>query len=186
MSKREMEIIKTHSSTSPSGTTITLASNLSNNHSIGERVYKIKYDQVELSHASTESGSKSTLSTSTGSGIVALQADEKVLVYDETEHTSGYYFARFKDSISGNFGSYTDAVPYGGFARGTVGYAIDYALKRNKLDGFTNDITHEFCIDELNEGISDMRNSQRSWPELRAVNEIIGQTARGTLTECHI
>ena len=59
----DAEIIKTHGSTSPSGTTITLASNTVFAHSAGTKVYQIQFDQVELSHASTLTGSKSVLST---------------------------------------------------------------------------------------------------------------------------
>jgi len=63
------EIVKTHASSVPSGTTITLAANTVFAHNAGDKVYRIEFDQVEISHAATLTGSKSTLATS------ALQAD---------------------------------------------------------------------------------------------------------------
>ena len=58
------EIIKTHATTAPSGTTITLASNLAKSHPKDVKVYVLPYDQAQFYHATTSAGSKTLLSTS--------------------------------------------------------------------------------------------------------------------------
>ena len=176
----DSEIIKTHASSAPSGSTVTLASNTGYAHSRGTKVSIIKYDQVELSRAATVSGSKTTLTTTAGSGIVSLQADTKEQVYDETEYTSGYYFARFKNSIGGTFSGYSDAVPYGGFTSNTVGYAIDYAMRRNSLTGFTEKASYQFCLEEINSCLKQIKGKQVHWPGHQTFNYALGQTSRGS------
>lgn len=169
------EVINVHASTAPSGTTITLASGLSRAHSVHTKVREMYYDQVEFSHASTATGSKSVLATV---DIDTMNPDGEV-VHSDTTQTSGFYFARFKNSIDTTYSDYTDAIPYGGLARNTVGYIIDYALKRNKLSNFTEHITHEFCIEEVNACLEDMRNQLRRWTKYQEFDYVLGQTARG-------
>src|SRR3990167_9465568 len=128
----QSEIIKTHASSAPSGSTITLVTTLTFAHKAGTKVYMIQYDQVELSHATTVGGSKTLLTTSVGSGLVALEADEKEMVYNETEFSTGYYYARFKESIGGTFSDYCDAVAAGAYTETTVAAVINYALVNSK------------------------------------------------------
>lgn len=179
LGQEDAEIIKTHSSTSPSGNTVTLASNLSFDHVIGEKVYIISYDKVELSHASTATGSKSTLSTG-DSGLIDLEADNEVVVYDETEHDSGFYFARFKNSISNSFGDYTDALPYDGWNRNQAGYLALAALRELDVD-FSDNVTIDWLSDALNDGVRRVLNKQKRWSEYQNLNAKIANTVRGEL-----
>ena len=69
------EIIKTHAVTTPSGQTLTLASATARAHQRGDPVYIINYDRYELSHATTATGSKTTLTitgvdSALGSGLI--------------------------------------------------------------------------------------------------------------------
>src|SRR4051794_35855433 len=59
------EIILTHASSAPSGTTVTLASTLVKTHPVGSKVYVVLFNQFELSHATTAAGSKTTLTVAT-------------------------------------------------------------------------------------------------------------------------
>lgn len=180
LGSEQSEIIKTHGSTAPSGSTVTLASNTVFAHKAGTTIYVIQYDQVELSQSSTISGSKTLLTTTVGSGLVALEADQQTMTYDETEFSSGYYFARYKNSISGTFSGYCDAVPYGGFTENTAGSAIDFALRNSKVREFTDDITQNWCYEQITDCFRFIQGKQKRWNKYQSLNSAIGTTARGT------
>ena len=166
------EILLTHASTAPSGTTVTFASNTVKAHSAGTSIYVIQYNQVEISHAATLAGSKSVLSTT------GIQADAVVQVYEDVTQTSGYYFARYKDTADSAFSGYSDGVIYNGYASNAVGYMIDKALHRaNKT--LSNTLTKDFCYSEMNEGIRFVQGKQKHWPEHYVYNYIGGQAQRG-------
>jgi len=173
------EIIKTHASTTPSSKTVTLASATINNHPAGTPVYVLRVDQIELSHATTLTGSKSTLTTTIGSGLIGIEADTVRMVYNEDEQTSGFYFARYKNSISGNFEAYTDGLPYGGWDKGTVGSIVLQSLKNNLLKRFTRDISLEFCLGHISDVLQKVQGKQLRWPQHQSFNKILGQTSRG-------
>lgn len=97
------EFVKTHTSTAPTGSTITLTANTSFIHYTGEKVWLVEYDAIELAHTTTTTGTKTALTTSTGNGLVSLEADNEVLVYPEREYNSGYYFGRFINDIGAVF-----------------------------------------------------------------------------------
>ena len=167
------EIIAVHASTSPSGTTITLAANTGTAHQSGEKVYYVEFNQVEIAHASTLTGSKSTLAT------VALAAGEQETRYLDTSETSGFYFARFRDSVAASTGDYSDGIAYGGWAVNAVGRMIDAALRdvKVKLD---EDVTVDDCLRWITEGMEDGQGKLYRWPEHISYNTIVGQAQRGT------
>lgn len=167
------EIIKTHASSAPSGSTVTLASNTVFLHPAGTPVYVIDWDQVEISHAATVAGAKSVLATQ------ALQPDQKLTLYDDTVQTAGFYFVRFKETIGNTFSDYSDPIPFAGYGDNTVGNAIKYALKRNKLKTFTEFIDHDFCIEEINNCLKDARSRLKRWPSMQSFDYNLGNTSRG-------
>ena len=168
------EIIKTHASTAPSGTTITLASNLTKTHDVYTKVRIIGYDQVEIHHADTATGEKTLLDT------IAIQCDSLETRYDDTTESAGYYFTRFKNTIApATYSDYSDPIPYAGYGENTVGFAVNYALKRNKMESFTNFIDYQFCIDEINACLDFITGKLKGWTDLLKLNQIIGQTERG-------
>lgn len=174
------EIVKTHASSAPSGSTVTLAANTVRSHAAGCKVRVIAYDQIELKHTTTEDGSKTALTTTLGSGLVAIQADTKVQVYEETEFTTGYYFARYKDSIGGGFSGYTDAVVFGGWLAYTVGYAIQQALHRLSLT-LNEKITRKYCYDDgINDCLRVAKGKLKRWPKHHIFNYILGQVTYGS------
>ena len=97
------EFVKTHTSTAPTGSTITLVANTTYAHYAGEKVFLVDYNQIELAHTTTTTGTKTALVTTTLNGLVALDADLPNLIYPETEYNSGYYFGRFVNSIGITF-----------------------------------------------------------------------------------
>lgn len=172
LGNEDSEIILTHASTAPSGSTVTLASNTTFAHPQGTKVYILDWNQVEFSQASTATGSKTTIDT------IAIQADQKKTQYSDTSVSSGFYFYRFKNSIDTTYSSYSDPIPYSDYTEAYVGKVIEYALKRNKSD-YTDNVDHEFCIDEINACLRYMHGKLKKWHRLQDFDKILGQTSRG-------
>lgn len=166
------EIVKTHASTAPSGTTITLAAGTEFAHSAGTKIYRIEFDQVEISHAATLTGAKSVLSTET------LQADQTIQRYLDTTQTTGFYFARFKESIGSTFGSYSAGIPYDGWATNQFGYLMEQALRNNKVE-YSEDLTRQDLFAFGTQGLKLIQGKQIRFPQHQSLNSIIGQTTRG-------
>lgn len=101
-------IIKTHAATAPTGSTITLASALPFDYYSDTPITILDYDQVEYSRATTLTGSKTVLATQ------AINADRVESYYKDLNNSTGFAFARFKNSITNTFSVYTTGVPYTG------------------------------------------------------------------------
>lgn len=68
---------------------------LANDHPVGSPVYLIQFNQIELS-AGAELGSAVKLETPLGTvGIITVQADTKVQVYDVSDIDAVNFFARY-------------------------------------------------------------------------------------------
>lgn len=169
------EIIKTHAETSPTGTTITLVSNLSQSYQLGTKVRVIPYDQVEISHATTTTGDKTVLDT------VSLTSDSIQTRYEDQDYSSGYYFIRFKNTVltPNIYSDYSDPIPYSGYGTNTVGNIIAYALKRNKLETFTKFVDYEFCIEEINSCLKYITGKLKKWTRLQEFDYKLGTLTRG-------
>ena len=168
------EIIKTHTATAPTGTTVTLLSGLVKTHGPYTKVRVMLYDQIELSHATTVAGTKTVISTGN------LQPESEETRVDDSTYSSGYYFTRYKNTITTTYSDYSDPIPYAGFGANTVAFAINYALKRNKLDAFTKYIDYELLIDETNACLQFITGKLKGWSKLLELNYPLGQTARGS------
>ncbi|MDD5065230.1 MAG: hypothetical protein PHQ35_10800 [Phycisphaerae bacterium] len=173
LGEENCEIILTHSATAPTGTTITLASNLLFTHLPYTKIKIIPYNQIEFSHADTITGTKSVLTT------IAVRPNALETIYNDTASLSGYFFTRFKETITNTFSDYSDPIPFEGLEQNTVGFAINYALKRNKLDGFTDWVDYQFCIEETNAALNFIAGKMKGWTKLFKENYIMGQTSRG-------
>ncbi len=169
------EIVKTHDSTAPTGSTITLAANTVFAHASSVKVTVILYDQVEFSTATTSGGSKSVLST------VSFWADSNTTNYTDTASSTGFYYTRFKNTITSAFSSYTDEMAVTGWSSNTVGYMVDRALRNLSLD-LSDILTIEDCYEWLNAGIRLIQGKLKRWVEHYTYNAVIGQTERGINT----
>jgi len=125
-------------------------------HSIGEPVYRIPYNQIELSRATTETGSKSVLATN------EVQPDDEYTRYEDVSNTTGYGFVRFKNSQTSTFSEYSDAIPYTGYVAKSLGRMLKMVRRRlNESD--VKFIDDEDIIEELNEKQRDIAH-ERLWP----------------------
>ena len=170
--KEGSEIIKTHSATAPSGTTITLLSALTKSHPKDTKVYVIPYDQAQFYNATTETGTKTLMSTSD------IDEENKETKYEDGTYTSGYYFVRFYNSINGNYTDYSDAIPYGGLDSNTVGYVIELSMKELKKE-FSDILTFNTLLDEINSCLRYIRGKLKRWSNVQEFDYILDQMNRG-------
>ena len=166
------EIINTSASTAPTGSTITLASNTVFPHSSGTPVYVIDYDNVEVSTATTLTGSKTVLAT------IPVQVGSDYTTYDDTAGSVGYYFARFKNTITTTYSSYSDGIPVGGYGILTARYIINNALGMINKD--TSELlTDQFCFNEINNCQMEVLREYKRWSFMQVFDYSLGQITTG-------
>ncbi|MFA5990487.1 MAG: hypothetical protein WC803_12900 [Sphingomonas sp.] len=166
------EIIKTHSATAPTGTTITLATALAKSHPKDVKVSILPYDQAEFSYASTATGSKTVLATSD------IDEEANETSYDDTTYTSGYYFTRFKNSINGNYSAYSDPIPYAGFNSNTVSYIVQLCLSETGKK-VSETLTYERLTQEINACLRYVRGKLKTWSNMQEFDYVLDQMHRG-------
>lgn len=153
------EIINTHGSTAPSGNTVTLASSTLRAHSNSDEVRVIPYDQVEYSYATILTGSKNVITT------VTMDVSKETVYYDSSV-TTGYYFARFKNSITNIFSGYSDGCPVGSYAVNTARYAIDSALGELNKDE-SSVFSDEYGFVQINNCQQEVKKELKRWSWLQ-------------------
>ena len=170
--QEESEIIKTHSSTAPSGNTVTLASNLTKTHAGDTKVYSILFNQIEFSHSSTTTGARVVMDT------ISIDPENTSTIINDSTYTGGYYFTRYYNSISNTFSEYSDAIPYKGFSSNTVSYIIDLAMKETGKD-YTPRLTYNGLVQEINECLRFIRGKLKRWSNDYVYDYVFGQANRG-------
>ena len=166
------EIIKTSSSVAPSGSTITLASATKLPHSASTRILMISYDQVEISNATITTGTKTVLTTA------SLDPTSDFTAYDDAVSVGGYYFARFKHSITNLFSPYSDPAPYSGYTLLSARSIIDSAQKGiNKYKAVQLD--DDFSFQQIDNCQTEVLRELKRWSFMQSFNQVIGQTSIG-------
>lgn len=165
------EIAYTHADTAPTGNTITLSATLVKPHTAGTNVYVLGYDQVEISTATTLTGTKTVLN------LINIDPELEETPYDDSEERTGYYFIRFYNSLTDSYGEYSDPAPVGGWSDYQVAAVIFYALKRNKLTTFTDTVDYDFCLDEINACLKYIRGKLKKWHKLQVFDYSLGKLA---------
>jgi hypothetical protein len=165
------EIIHTHSSTAPTGSTITLASATTQNHSNSDYVSIILYDQVEISYAVTATGTKTVITT------IYLDVDDET-IYDDSTAT-GYYFIRYKNSITSTYSTYSDPIPITDYPINSARYLIDSALM--EINKTTSPIfSDEYGFKQLNNGQLEVLRELKRWSWMAKFNSPFATTSVGT------
>jgi len=126
-------------------------------HSVDEPVYRIDYNQIEFSRATTKiAGTGTVLATN------EVQPDDIYTRYEDTTNSTGYGFVRFKESDSSAYSSYSDAIPYTGYTKKSLGRMIKGVRRRLGEESFKY-VTDEDIIEEINEKQRDIAH-ERLWP----------------------
>ena len=158
------EIIATHGSTAPTGTSVTLASSLVKSHPKDTKVYILPYNYVQFYRALTTTGDKIQLGSN-----VAVAAESMETLYTDTTNSTGYAFTMFYDSLGNTYSDYSDPIPYGGLDSNTVGYAINLAMKELKKD-FSDVLTFDMLLDEVNACLRYVRGKLKRWSNVQTFN----------------
>ena len=161
------EIIATHGSTAPTGTTVTLVSNLVKSHPKDTKVYVLPYNYVQFFRATTTTGTKTQLGSD-----VAVSSESVETLYTDTTNSTGYAFTRFYDSLGNTYSDYSDPIPYAGLGSNTVGYAINLAMKEMKKQ-FSDTLTYEILTDEVNACLRYVRGKLKRWSNLQEFNYVL-------------
>lgn len=157
----------------PSGSTLTLTTATTYPHSADSPVIVIDFDQVEFSHAVTTTGSKTVMST------VNMVVDSPDFTrYNDTTYTTGYYFIRFKNSITNVYSDYSDPIPVSGYTQFTARYIIDQAL--SGINKKTSEVlSDDFAFKEIDNCQMETLRELKRWSFLQKFDTIIGQLATG-------
>lgn len=169
----ETEILKTHTTTLPTGNTITLAKGLSFAHPQDTKICRIDWDQIAFSRATGVSSQKSTLAT------LDIPPDQKETIYRDTTNITGYGFVEFKETVGNTFSTVSDPIPYIGYADNAVFMIKKRAIEElnEEIDGKT--ITHEFLNEALWQARREYHNAPGKRPFRRKFNADIGNVSTG-------
>lgn len=158
----------------PSGSTIILDSATTFPHSASTPIIVIDFDQVEFSHATTTTGSKTTMTT------VNMVVDTPDFTrYNDITYTTGYYFIRFKNSLLSIFSDYSDPIPVTGYGLTTARTIIDKAL--GELNKQTSEVlSDEFAFQQIDNCQTECIRELKRWSFMQKFDSIIGQLATGS------
>lgn len=171
------EIVKTHTSTVPSGSTVTLAATTKYPHTASTGVVLVPYDQLEFSYAVTNGGSKTTLITT---NISAGLMETPYLV---STYTTGFFFARWKDSIGSVFSSYSDATPVAGYTKLMARSVIDSALADINKDGTnrTDVLSDSYAFQQINNCQTEVLREMKRWSFMQSFSQIVTNALVGAV-----
>lgn len=142
-------------------------------HSSSTFVSVIPYDQIQFSIASTIAGMKSVLVTT------PLLVDQFYTEYDDVTNSSGFYFARFKSTITGLFSTYSDPAPYEGYGILSARAVIDSAL--GEINKNTSEVLSDvFAFTQLDNCQTECIRELKRWSFMQKFNFNIGSAATGT------
>ena len=167
------ELIYTHASTAPTGSTITFSANTVFPHSSGTPLYVIDFDEIEISNATPSATStKNVLNT------IPIQVDSLYTIYDDTVSSTGYYFSRFFNSITSSFSQYSDTIPVSGYPINSARQIIDNAL--GMINKQTSELlTDTFCFNEINNCQMEVLREYKRWSFMQVFDYSLGQITTG-------
>lgn len=166
------EIIQLSTSVSPTSSSIVVATSTVYPHSSSTQLRRILYDQIEFSTATTVAGTKTVFTTT------AIVADDLETKYNDASANTGFYFARFKNSSTGLFSSYSDASPVTGYTILSARSVIDNAL--GMLNKKSSDVlSDEFAFNEINNCQYEVLRELKRWSFMQSFESILGATGTG-------
>ena len=166
------ELVLTSASVSPTGSTITLASATLMPHSSSSAVMIVPYNQVEISTSPTATGTKTVLTT------IPIVVDNDTTNYTDTTLGAGFYFARFYNTLTSVFSSYSDPAPLNGYTIMSARSIIDSAL--GMINKKTSSIlTDDFAFREIDNCQMECLREFKRWSFMQSFNTIIGQVQTG-------
>ncbi len=153
--------------------TITVSAATDYAHAQGTLVTFIPFNQIELYSASSSGGSFSIQQT------LSIRADSNETYFaQQTDASTIYYKARFKNENDTTYSDYSDEVSATGFGDDTV-----YSVKKRALDELGEEIggiiTDEYLNQSLWEGRREIDRKLKRWSWRTAFNTDIGNIVEG-------
>lgn len=139
------EIVKIHTSTSPTGIIITLAANTVRDHYADSPVTLLDYDQVEFSRANTLDDTKTIL------GTQDINADKIESYYKDLVNSNGFAFVRFYNSHLAIYSEYSTGVPYSGLSSSTVSDIVNKACSDSLVEVGGDFSTEKQLLNDVND-----------------------------------
>lgn len=173
------EIVRVHTATAPTGSTITLNANTTKPHIRGEAFYLVDRDQVEFSRSTTLTGSKSTLTT------VSINTDGLYTVYEDTTNTTGYGWYRFKNSADTTYSNYSESWPYAGYSEQSLKEIFDSVLlDLGMVDEFGQPqfagiISRNAALKAVKDAQEELAKSRNRWSFLQNFDSNISEIGTG-------
>ena len=177
------ELLRTSSSTaynpSQAYKEVTLRDAMVFDHPSDTPVSIVDWNRIDIQHATTVTGTKSTIVASPSYPIY-IRPDQLENQYIDTTKTSGYYFVRFNETVGDTNSDWSDAIPFSGFDDNTVAEIKRRAIEElgDEVDGVV--ITHEFLNRCLWQARREYHQAQGKRPFRRKYNIDIGNALTGS------
>lgn len=165
------EIISSVSSTTPY-VSMTLSTATGHPHSAGTSILVVDYDYVEIASAPALTATKEAVSTP------QIIGNNFEIVSTLSTPTTGYYFARFYNSLTGGYSDYSDGVPIAGYTQYMARSVIDNALRminKENSDLFTN----EYAFSEINNCQIEVIREMKRWSFMQEFDYRVGTVETG-------
>jgi len=155
------------------GTSLTVQS-LTFAHAIDTEISKVLFDKVEISGASTATGSKTSIAT------VNINISGEYTDYIVTSTTYNYYFVRFYNSLATTpyYSAYSNANAATGFDPKNVGFIVRNAFE-SKNEAISDRFPINWVLDMLYLGELDISKRLKRWSWLNSMNYDAGDAATG-------
>ncbi|MDE2312467.1 MAG: hypothetical protein KGJ93_05290 [Patescibacteria group bacterium] len=177
------EIIATHASTAPSGSTVTLAANLAQPHPAGTSVYIVRANMVHFFWSSQQVDAN--VDASSLVSLAAAKAIDPTSVnnhYDDSVQSSGYYYYRFEDNVNNVNLNYSSGIPWQEqsphWAQNQVGYLLEKARRKIGFE-WGDKFSKQDAIDEINDCFDYIDGAQLRWPRHFVNDYVLGQLSMG-------
>lgn len=141
-------------------------------HPADTPVVKTLWNQVEISGATTATGTKNVITT------ISIQYDRRETTYTNVGTTYAFYFVRFKNSVSGVFSEYSDPASAGGYATNTLRAVKDEALRMTK-DIIGKVVTDDWMNQEIFNCEEEVWAERKRWKWATKFGTILGDTITG-------
>lgn len=156
------------------GTALTVTA-MTFGHSRNTPLYKLPFNQVEISGTNTSEGTKTVIAT------VALKVTDQWTEYDIAGGTAySYYYVRFYNSYASSpyYGDYSDEIAATDWGTKTVGFIRRMAFSNLGVE-FGGMFTPEWVYDQLYLCELDLLKYKQNWGELVELDYDLGNIATG-------